>query len=250
MKAARSARSRISTACSRSAYHRRVRVTIPHTFDFRDDGKAIGDDLILPQAWDAARGTTGPFGLPELRGEWERLASHPELEQRAADVVTVARRLGARSVCSHGAGTATLELNIHRIAPELALTCTDYAPRATERLRRLFVEARVLVHDLARDAPPPADLHLMHRIDTELRTRAWKEVFARFSDPILVVPALLLDLERTLKELASRILRPRASRAGWLRSEDALRALWSSTHEDEIAAVGGQRAFLLQRRVS
>ena len=71
--------------------------------------------------------------------------------------------------------------------------CTDNAPRATERLRDLFAEAEVVVHDLATQAPPPADLHLMHRIDTELDTVTWKQVFARFSEPILVVPTLLLD---------------------------------------------------------
>ena len=225
-----------------------MRVTIAHTFDFRDDGKAIGDDLILPHAWDAARGTTGPFGLPETRDEWERLARQPELERRAADVVTIAQLLGARSLCSHGAGAGTLEINIHWLAPELVVKCTDYAPRATERLRRLFVEAEVIVHDLAREAPPPADLHVMHRIDTELRTHVWQAVFARFSEPILVVPALLLDLERMFKEVALRVRRPRAARAGWIRTEDALRALWSTTHTDEVVAVGDQRAFLLQRR--
>lgn len=232
------------------AYHRRVRVTIAHTFDFRDDGKKIGDDLILPQAWDAARSTNGPFALPESREEWERLARQPELEQRAADIVAIARRLGARSLCSHGAGTGVLEFNIHQLAPDIAVSCTDYAPQATERLRGLFVEAEVMVHDLAAEEPPSADLHVMHRIDTELRTDVWKQVFARFSEPILVVPALLLDLERMLKEFAMRILRPGASRAGWIRTEDAFRALWSGTHADEVVPVGDQRAFLLRRRAA
>ena len=36
----------------------------------------------------------------------------------------------------------------------------------------------------------------MHRIDTELDTVTWKQVFARFSEPILVVPPLLLDAAR------------------------------------------------------
>lgn len=227
-----------------------MRVTIAHTFDFRDDGKTIGDDLVLPQAWDAARDTTGPFGLPESREEWERMARQPLLEQRAADIVAIARRLGARSLCSHGAGTGSLEFNIHRLAPDVALSCTDYAPRATERLQSIFVEAEVVFHDLATEAPPSADLHLMHRIDTELRAETWKQVFARFSEPILVVPTLLLDVERVLKEVALRFLRPRASRAGWVRTEDAFRALWASTHSDEVVAVGDQRAFLLFRRAA
>lgn len=227
-----------------------MRITIAHTYDFRDDGKTIGDNLLLPQAWDAARDTIGPFGLPESREEWERLAGQPQLERRAADIVAIARGLGARSLCSHGVGTGSLELNIHRLAPDVALTCTDYAPRATERLRSMFVEAEVTVHDLANAPPPPADLHLMHRIDTELRTETWRQVFARFSEPILVVPTLLLDVERMLKEVALRFLRPRASRAGWIRTEDAFRALWKRTHSDEVVTVDEQRAFLLSRRAA
>jgi hypothetical protein len=222
-----------------------VRLTIAHRYDFRDDRKAIGDDLILPEAWDAARDTSGAFGLPESRDEWERLAGQPQLERRARDLVAIARRLAARSLCSHGAGTGALELNVHRLAPDLALTCTDYAPRATERLRRLFPEATVIAHDLAEEEPPPADLHVMHRIDTELDTATWKRVFARFEAPIVVVPTLLLDAERVLKEVALRVLRPRASRAGWMRTEDAFRALWSASHSDEILSIGDQRAFLL-----
>ena len=231
------------------AYYRRVRVTIAHTFDFREDSKTIGNDLTLPKAWDAARDTSGPFGLPASREEWERVAGQEQLQQRAADIVAIARRLDARSLCSYGAGTGSLEFNIHRLAPDVALTCTDYAPRATERLRGLFVEAEVVVHDLATQAPSHADLHLMHRIDTELDTATWKQVFARFFEPILVVPTLLLDVERVLKEVGRRILRPRATRAGWVRSEDAFRALWAGTHSDEVVSVGGQRSFLLVRRV-
>lgn len=222
-----------------------MRLTIAHRYDFRDDRRAIGDDLVLPEAWDAARDTSGAFGLPESRDEWERLAGQPQLERRARDIVAIARRLGARSLCSHGAGTGALELNVHRLAPDLALTCTDYAPRATERLGRLFSEAFVIAHDLAREEPPPADLHLMHRIDTELDAETWKRVFARFAEPIVLVPTLLLDAERVLKEVALRVLSPRASRAGWMRTEDALRALWSATHSDEIISIGEQRSFLL-----
>ena len=227
-----------------------MRVTIAHTFDFREDSKTIGSDLTLPHAWDAARDTAGPFGLPASREEWERLADREQLERRAADIVAIARWLGARSLCSHGAGTGSLEFNIHRLAPDVALMCTDNAPRATERLRGLFAEAEVVVHDLATEAPPHADLHLMHRIDTELDTATWKRVFARFSEPILVVPTLLLNVERVLKELGRRILRPRASRAGWVRSEDAFRALWAGTQSDEVVSIGGQRSFLLGDRVT
>lgn len=224
-----------------------MRVTIGHTFDFRADRERVGGRLTLPEAWDAARATNGAFGLPDSRAEWERRADLPELRQRASAIVDIARGLDARSICSYGVGTGSLELNLHRVAPDLAITCTDYAPRATERLQLLFPEATVVVHDLSAQDPPAADIHLMSRIDTELDAAAWKQALARFTQPVLLVPVLLLDVNTFMRELARRVLKPRATRAGWLRSEDALRALWADTHRDERIAVADMPAFLLRR---
>lgn len=223
-----------------------MKVTLPHYYDFGPERVRIGADLVHPAAWDAARETDGPFGLPGTREEWERAAADEPLRARALDIAALARRLGADRVCSYGVGSALLELNIAHAG--LRVTCADYAPRTVARLRELFPEAELVEHDLVRDDPLPGDLHLMHRIDTELSTRAWRSVFPRFHEPILVVPGLLLDLERGLKELALRVVRPRATRAGWVRTEDALRALWRPTHEDERVTVGGAPAFLLTRR--
>jgi hypothetical protein len=115
-----------------------VRLTLRHTYDFGADRAVVGGDLVRPGAWDALRDTAGPFGLPATRAEWEARAASPQLAARARSVVELARGLGVESLCSHGAGTAVLELNVVRAAPELRLVCTDFAPRAAARLRRLF----------------------------------------------------------------------------------------------------------------
>ena len=225
-----------------------MRLTIARRFDFQDASAAIGEVLITPAGWDAARAETDGFALPASRSDWERLADSPDLVARARAVAEVARRVQAGTLCSHGAGTGSLELALHRVAPELALTCTDYAPRATERLRGLFTEARVLVHDLAADPPPDADLHLMYRVDTELDAESWRRIFARYERPVLFVPALVLDLERLARELLRRVAKRGGSRAGWLRSRDALIDLWRPTHAHEEVSVGDMRGFLLRRR--
>lgn len=225
-----------------------MKVTLPHYYDFGAERDRIGGELVLPTAWDAARETDGPFGLPETREEWERAAADDSLRARALDIAALARRLEADRICSYGVGSALLELNLARAG--LRLTCADYAPRTVARLRGLFPEAELVEHDLIRDIPLAGDLHLMHRIDSELSTREWRSVFPRFREPILVVPTLLLDLERALKEIALRVIRPRATRAGWVRTEAALRALWRPTHDDEWVTVGGAPAFLLTRRIA
>jgi hypothetical protein len=226
-----------------------VKIRVRHSYDFGPDRGAVGGTLLDPSAWDAARSLAGPFGLPETREEWERSAVRGDLEARARDVVLLARQLDAARVCSHGVGTASLELNVHRAAPDLRLVCTDYAPRTVERLRRLFPEAEVVERDLTDPDPPPADLHLMHRIDAELGDDEWRSVFEAIDEPILFVPNVVLDLPGAAREVGRRLLRRGSlTDAGWFRNEPALRSLWSDTHRDRPVAISDARAFLLERR--
>jgi hypothetical protein len=171
------------------------------------------------------------------------------LRARARDVAAIATRIGASSVCSYGVGTALLELNLLRAAPELELTCTDYAPLTVERLRTVFPEATVLLRDLTDPEPPSAELHLMHRLDAELDDRAWQRVFARLPATVLFVPNVVIDVPAAAREVARRVLRRgRLTHAGWFRNEAALRALWSETHRDQRVEVGTAQSYLLVAR--
>jgi hypothetical protein len=111
----------------------------------------------------------------------------------------------------------------------------------------LFPEANVLHHDLLADGPIEADLHLLHRVDTEFGDQELRAVLARFREPVLLVPALLLTRRVLARELLVRVLHRHATRAGWVRNVPALRALWEPTHRATEIAVGDGRAFLLRR---
>jgi hypothetical protein len=223
----------------------RIRLTVPHSYDFGDDRASIGRNLVTPEGWDAARATVGPFGLPATRREWERLAEAGHALSRADDIATIARDLGTATLCSHGVGTAALELALHRRLPDVRLICTDFAPRAVNRLSDLFPEAEIVLHDLRVDNPTEADLHLMHRIDSELSTAEWKRVLPRYATPILLVPTTVLTYANAARELVFHVRRRRATRAGWSRNEAALRALWRSSHDDRAVTIVGEPAFLL-----
>jgi hypothetical protein len=224
-----------------------MRLTIPHYFDFGADRSRIGRRLVQPAAWDAARDTKGPFGLPETRAEWEAKAADPALMVRARDIAAIVREHGARRVCSYGVGTGVLELGLSQAAPDLELTCTDYAPRTVDRLGTLFSEARVVRHDLVADEPLDADFHLLHRVDTEFPNSELGDILARFHQPILLVPSALLTWRLVVREILVRLGRPRATRAGWLRSEAAFRALWRDGFRARDVTVGSARAFLLTK---
>ena len=226
-----------------------MKIRVRHTFDFGAARTAVGPNLRRPAAWDAARSAPGAFALPESRADWERLADRDDLRARARDVAAIVRTRGARTLCSHGVGTAALELAVHRADPSLHLVCTDYAPRTVERLRRLFPEAEVVLRSLGDPDPPHADLHLMHRIDAELPDDEWRQVFARLREPILFVPNTLLDIRGAVREIARGVMRRRrVSSAGWFRNEAAMRSLWQEAFSDRRVDVGGAPGFLLEPR--
>jgi hypothetical protein len=223
-----------------------VKLVVRRVYDFGAERSEVGSTLLSPEAWDAVRRLPGAFRLPESREEWHAAGATEPYVSRAAAVVDLVRRLAAGSLCSHGVGTALLEQQVQRLAPELTLTCTDFAPDTVERLRSLFEGVTVLTSDL-RDVQtlPQADLHLMHRLDQELSREEWHGVFASLGAPVLFVPSEVLTPAAALKELVRRILRPRATSAGLFRNEAALRDLWSPWFDDTRVAVADEVGFLL-----
>jgi hypothetical protein len=228
----------------------RIPLTVPHHYDFGPERSRVGDNLVNPQSWDAIRQTDTPFGLPESRRAWEQAARGGDLPERAEIIGSVARRLGARSICSHGVGTALVEANLAWELPDTRLICTDFAPETVRRLSDLFPEADVRLHDLRSASPPEADLHLLHRVDTELSNAEWREVFGRLDRPVVVVVTQMLDIHGLAAELRLSRARPRLTRAGWSRTGAAFRRLWRSTHRDEPLQVASLRGWLLTPRGS
>ena len=228
-----------------------MKLVVRRVFDFGHQRDEVGETLLSPDGWDAVRRLPGAFHLQDTREQWLADGSQPPYPERAKSVIALAHRVGALSLCSHGAGGALLEQQVHRLAPELELTCTDFAPETVSALRELFEGANVVVTDL-RDpsALPRADLHLMHRLDQELSEHQWHAVFARLDAPVVFVPSEILTLAAAAKELVRRTLRPRATSAGWFRNEGALRALWSPWFEDRPVQIGDEIGFLLSPRGS
>ena len=224
-----------------------IPLTVRHFADFGAERERVGDALVNPRSWDAVRELPGPFELPSTRADWERAAGGGDFAERAAAIAAVADELGAKRIASYGVGAGFVELNLALLRPDLELVCTDYTERALGRLTELFPEAEVRRHDLRTDPPLTADLHLFHRIDTELANNQWRDVFPRFHEPILLVATELLQTHSLLRELRLR-RSPSASDAGYIRTEAALRSLWRRSHRDTPLAVGPYAGFLLRDR--
>jgi hypothetical protein len=207
-------------------------VTLRHHFDFGAERDLVGDDLIRPDAWDALRTqTSGAFALPADRQAWEAAADNPELRTRAEALNRWLDENQIGRLASYGVGAAGLELWLHRLAPDRRLVVTEYAPETVTRLRRHFEGVDVRPHDLLTEPPVDAEIHLVHRIDTEFDNRQWRAILTRFAAvPVLLVAAETLDARALLNELRTRLTRRTATRAGWLRNRAAFRTLWRTTH--------------------
>jgi hypothetical protein len=136
----------------------------------------------------------------------------------------------ARRVASYGVGVGLLELLLHRLTPDREFVVTEYAPHTVKVLGHFFDGVDVQLHDLLRDPPLEADIHVFHRIDTEFRNRNWRRIFQRFEDceVVLIAAGLVTPREALVGLRAS--LKPGATRAGTLRTRSALESLWRRTH--------------------
>jgi hypothetical protein len=210
-----------------------IRLTLPHRYDFGSDASVVGEDLLRPQAWDSLRlETSGPFSIASDRTELERQAdARPEIGERMRALDAWLRDQDARTVVSYGAGGGLPELWLLRIDPQRRIALTDYAPDTVARLHELLPEAEVRRHDLLTDAPLEGDLHLFHRIDTELDNGQWRRVYERFArQTIIVVATGILPTDEIPRQILSSFRNRHATRAGWTRTRAAFESLWRKTH--------------------
>jgi hypothetical protein len=230
-----------------------LRVTIRHYYDFGTDRPIVGDDLVRPEAWDRLRTeTSGVFSIPPTREEFVRTAEErADIAGRARAIDAWLEQQGAEVVASYGVGGAALEWWLHKLRPRRKLIVTDYGEATIQRLADIFPEVDVRYHNFSRDQPLAADVHLFHRIDTELSNDEWQQVFNRFACmPILFVVTEVLGLRRLLDELRARrrMKQRHATKAGFSRSRPAFEALWRHTHSSEPVPMHDLNGWALRPR--
>jgi hypothetical protein len=113
----------------------------------------------------------------------------------------------------------------------------------------LFSEATVVCHDLRVDPPLAADVHLLHRVDTELDNLEWHATFERFADEtILFLVSETAGFRTLARELEHRVRVRRSTRSGWLRTRSAFESLWRRTHDADAQRFGDLQGWVLTPR--
>lgn len=228
-----------------------LKLTLRHHFDFGADRHLVGDDLARPEAWDALRTQSrGPFALARTQAELGMIADlRPEIRDRGRVLDKWLERRGVKVLASYGVGSGVLEFWLHRLRPERRLLLTEYAPQTVAGLRAIFPDLVVMAHDLLQDAPLRADMHLFHRIDTEVSNHQFGELLYRFSrEPVIVVATGVASLRHFAKELVLRMRGRGTTRAGWLRTRGAFDALWLPTHDATAVRFHDLDGWILEPR--
>ncbi|MDP9190830.1 MAG: hypothetical protein M3P06_03905 [Acidobacteriota bacterium] len=247
-----------------------MRFTARHFFAFGSSDELLGSSGISSQdSWDRLRldERETHFSIPISRPDWLRLCAGTYSRdgagmpaERARDIIAIVRDLGLKGVCSFGVGGAYLEYNIKKEAPDLFLSCSDYTCGSIERLQQVFTECdEIRCLDLEKDALPVREgmLYLLSRIETEFSNPRWKAVFRRLSEQgaeyVLMVPNNYLTRSRLFSEISQRIRGRLAGKplrfAGYMRTRDALQALWARDYQlIRSMSVGHNEGLLLKAR--
>jgi hypothetical protein len=227
----------------------RIPITLPFYFDFGADTAVLGDELRSAEAWDSLRTrTSGEFAIACDRAELESaLSAHPAIRARANAVAQVLRDQDVRRAASYGVGAGFLEAGLEAELPGVELTIGEYAPATVERLRRLFPNATVVLHDLLEDPAVDADFHVMHRIDTEFTATEWDRIFtAHRTARIIFVPGGEMALRGLVETLVQSARRRTTTRAGVVRSTGAVERLWRRTHSARPVVFYDLRGWILE----
>jgi len=165
--------------------------------------------------WDKLRASDTSFGFA---AEEQQRTVIPRA--RAERVAEIAAEIGAKRLCSYGAGTGILERDLVELGCDV--TATEFAPESVAGLNRVL--PTVVQHDL-RDGPLTGfDLHVLHRVDCELSNREWRRYFSLMTEPHLIVWSQFIGWTNLRRELSLQVKR-QGVRAGWFRTEARVRML-------------------------
>lgn len=214
-----------------------MRLTVKHHYFFGKKAQDVGNNLLQPTSWDKIRldgDESTPFSIPQDRNNWLKKAKgHALMAQRGKAISDFLKRNKEyKKIYSFGIGQGFMECNLKLNYPEIFLVCSDFAPKAVERLEKVFLEAnRVEIFNMLEDNWKnygPDALYVFHRLDADFSDRQWGDIFKKMSqsgiENILFVPCDISSIKFLIRETIGYFhqltMGRKMSFAGYLRTKD------------------------------
>lgn len=242
-------------------------LTVRHYYPF--DGLAMrlkNGQLQSAEAWDLLRAEHPHFMIPDDRDEWikslktSKDGQDDRLETRAQQIVSLLKHHSISNIYSVGSGAGALEYFLKREMPEAQITASDYNPLGIERLRRVFIECKVVQFDMTDpdwtgmggDDDPHSGV-IMYRVDPHFTNAQWRTIFRNAAlsrvHNILYMPAEIMTLRwlyhHRLKNLDALLRGRKPSFTGYARNDKALPVQWYGFYTSETVTLAGMTSFWL-----
>lgn len=246
-----------------------VPFTSRHYQVFGESSVYLKDGVLdSPDSWDELRehhehysiGATREEWLEAAEGEVKKDGQDGGMIRRAHDIVALLRNVGALSLTSVGVGGAGLEYQIKKLLPNIYLTCSEYAPKNVEMLRKVFTECESFeVFDILKGdwtkARQEGGVVLMYRVDPHFTDTEWRSVFERMHaagiECIIFVPSTCLSVRSWLFRLRRRLRwflsRTPVAFAGYVRTKTRFESFWAGLYVGDVREFGGLTGFVLRR---
>jgi hypothetical protein len=242
-------------------------ITAKQYYPFHEFAAELKDkELCSAESWDLLRTKHPHFIIPSNRNDWlKSLRDHKdgqdgELETRAQEIASLARRRDITDIYSVGVGAAGLEYFIKKHEPSLRITASDYNPAGVERLQQVFTECDAITRfdmmeqDWRSMGGGMANaLVLMFRLEPHFSNRQWRSIFENMAhsrvQSILFIPHRIMTFlyyyELRKKNLRSLLSGDAPSFTGYIRNDKVYPRLWADHYVCENVVLGQLRAFFL-----
>lgn len=218
-----------------------------------------------PEDWDLLRLHDDHFTISESREEWLKSAeglvkkdgqsgAHLKFSDDVANYIK--KMPNIKHVFSVGVGGGGLEYQIKKKLPYIKLTCSEYAPKSVEMLKKVFIEAdEIIEFDIKKQWPKISDdtLVIINRVEPHLTNAEWKDVFKKCgAKNVLFIPNTFVTIRGIFNRIFSRIKNWKKNYVfgGHLRSKMGFISFWEDIYDYTEINFYGYTGFLLNKKSS
>ena len=206
-----------------------------HYFFFGETQNKFDGNILNNNNWDVLRTdeSDSPFAVEKTVLAYENNCKKMVVYEKVAKIIVseLEKIRDTNTIVSLGSGKGILEWHLKHLKPTWRVECTDYAAKAIEKLKDVFVGADdIYTFDIINgnyDRFKNGEVILFYRVSTEFDRDQWVDIFQKMYDGnisnIVFVPTGIDKIFEMIRERFRHILNIFMGRkdvfCGWLYSE-------------------------------